>query len=309
MDLAKYGTVNYRFAPRPVGGRTRRWATGGYMRRAGVRTEITAGVVLAALLLGVLNLGRIASHVHGASTLHRARERPTAAMLDSMPEARTFRGTPAVGALFIRTASGQIHSHYCTASVVSSPDRDLIMTAAHCVSGLSPNQIAYVPAYHKGLEPYGVWDITQVFVNSAWTKSRDPDDDFAFLVVSRSSSGARVQSVTGGDDLGVGRSPVETVDVIGYPIDKNAPITCTNQTTLFKPTQLRFVCGGYTGGTSGGPFLVHVRHKTGLGTLIGVVGGYEEGGDSPSVSYAARLLAAVSALYTTAAASPAAAAG
>ena len=51
---------------------------------------------------------------------------------------------------------------------------------------------------------------------------------------------------------------------------------------------MEFDCGGYTNGTSGGPFLANVHPATGLGTVIGVIGGYEQGGDTPSVSYSAR---------------------
>src|ERR1700746_2553952 len=40
--------------------------------------------------------------------------------------------TPRVGALFAHDASGD---HFCTASVVASPQHDLLITAAHCIHG------------------------------------------------------------------------------------------------------------------------------------------------------------------------------
>jgi hypothetical protein len=61
--------------------------------------------------------------------------------------------------------------------------------------------------------------------------------------------------------------------------------------------QVVFRCAGYTDGTSGGPFLARVSRATGAGRVIGVIGGYEEGGNSPSVSYSSRFLANVAALY------------
>jgi hypothetical protein len=66
------------------------------------------------------------------------------------------------------------------------------------------------------------------------------------------------------------------------------------------PDQLEFDCGGYTDGTSGGPFLANVDTLTGQGTVIGVIGGYEQGGDTPQVSYSAMFEANVAALYLTA---------
>jgi hypothetical protein len=43
-----------------------------------------------------------------------------------------------------------------------------------------------------------------------------------------------------------------------------------------------------------------VHPATGLGTVIGVIGGYEQGGDTPSVSYSARFGSSVRALYNKA---------
>ena len=85
--------------------------------------------------------------------------------------------------------------------------------------------------------------------------------------------------------------------MIGYPDGRQRPISCTSTTRAFGPDQLEFDCGGYTNGTSGGPFLADVRRATGLGTVLGVIGGYEQGGDTPSVSYSARFGRSVRALY------------
>jgi hypothetical protein len=50
-------------------------------------------------------------------------------------------------------------------------------------------------------------------------------------------------------------------------------------------SQLEFDCDGYTGGTSGSPWVTGFDPRTRSGTIVGVIGGYQEGGDSPSVSY------------------------
>ena len=64
--------------------------------------------------------------------------------------------------------------------------------------------------------------------------------------------------------------------------------------------QLEFDCGAYTDGTSGGPFLADVDPATGQGAVIGVIGGYEQGGDTPEVSYSSVFGANVAALYADA---------
>ena len=61
-----------------------------------------------------------------------------------------------------------------------------------------------------------------------------------------------------------------------------------------------FDCPGYTDGTSGGPFLMDVKAATGDGQVIGDIGGYQQGGDTPSVSYSSRFRASIAALFKTA---------
>jgi V8-like Glu-specific endopeptidase len=215
-------------------------------------------------------------------------------------QAVAFAGTPAVGALFTVTSGGGLGGHFCSASVVDSPARDLVITAAHCVGGGGSSQIAFVPAYDNGRMPYGIWRVIRVIVDQSWISSANPNADVAFLTVS-APDGARIQDITGGERLGIGQAAGQYVRVIGYPQATNVPIRCGNLARRFSPTQLVFDCGGYTDGTSGGPLLDDVNPTTGLGTVIGVIGGYQQGGDTPSVSYAARFGALVADLYKTAA--------
>jgi hypothetical protein len=64
--------------------------------------------------------------------------------------------------------------------------------------------------------------------------------------------------------------------------------------------QIEFDCAGYTDGTSGGPFLANVNPATGQGTVVGVIGGYDQGGFTPDVSYSAQFGGNVDSLYATA---------
>jgi V8-like Glu-specific endopeptidase len=215
-------------------------------------------------------------------------------------QGKSFSGTPAVGALFTTFRDGKLRRHFCTASVVDSPGRDLLLTAAHCVSG-SRGPIVFVPGFYDGRTPYGVWRVTHIVVDSNWAASADPDDDFAFVLVT-GPGGKKVQDVTGGERLGrsLGLPAGQLVQVVGYPGGGEAPIHCTNRDRGFGPSQLEFDCGGYTDGTSGSPLLQDVNPATGLGTVIGVIGGYEQGGRTSAVSYAARFGPNVAALYQTA---------
>jgi V8-like Glu-specific endopeptidase len=206
-----------------------------------------------------------------------------------------------VGALFARTTSGRLTAHFCTGSVVNSPAGDLVITAAHCLIGRAANQVAFVPDYAHGKHPYGVWVATKIIEDPQWTSAGDPDDDFAFLIVHRPASSVAIQAITGGEVLGVGVSAWQTVQVSGYPDDLDSPITCENSARDYSSTQFEFDCGGFTDGTSGSPLLASAGP---LGeTVIGVIGGYEQGGDTSSVSYAAKFSTRMATLYQTALAS------
>jgi V8-like Glu-specific endopeptidase len=209
---------------------------------------------------------------------------------------QAFSGTPPVGALFT-TSAGQLNQHFCTASVVDSPAGDLVITAAHCVTGIS-GTIDFVPGYNQGSKPYGVWAVTKVYADQAWSSSSSQDDDFAFLRVSQPGSSVPDEDVTGAErldtDAPASREPVQ---VIGYPTTTNQPVTCQNRIKQPMAGQLEFDCDGYTNGTSGGPFLGEIDPATGQGLVIGVIGGYQQGGDTPQVSYSAVLGANAAALY------------
>jgi V8-like Glu-specific endopeptidase len=218
-------------------------------------------------------------------------------LVSTSQNGQDFAGTPAVGALFT-TSGGKLVRHFCTASVINSPNGDLVITAAHCVSGTSG--MVFVPGYDRGMAPYGVWSVTKVYTDQSWRASANPDDDVAFLQVSQHGSIVPVEDVTGAEQLATGTAPRQLVEVIGYPDASDGPIACRNWTREPMTDQLEFDCGGYTDGTSGGPFLADVNAQSGQGTVIGVIGGYEQGGLTPQVSYSSVFGANVAALYQTA---------
>jgi V8-like Glu-specific endopeptidase len=109
-----------------------------------------------------------------------------------------------------------------------------------------------------------------------------------------------IESRTGAERLGIGQPSTSTMRVAGYPGTQDQPISCQNRTSAFTSCQLHFECDGYTDGTSGSPFLIGVNPATGAGTVIGVIGGYQQGEDSPDISYFAPFGQNVRALYGTA---------
>ena len=252
----------------------------------------TAVAIVSVLTVGVVAALTPAEGAAGdiASSFARAVRH----MVSTSQNGQDFAGTPAVGALFTMS-KGKLGRHFCTASVIGGPHGDLVITAAHCVTGTSG--IVFVPGYDRGAAPYGIWTVTKIYVDRSWTSSSNPDDDVAFLRVSQAGSIVPIEDVTGAEALKAGTPARQLVEVIGYPDSGSQPIVCRNWTREPMSEQLEFDCGGYTDGTSGGPFLASVNPLTGQGTVIGVIGGYEQGGLTPQVSYSSMFGANVAALY------------
>ena len=212
-------------------------------------------------------------------------------------------GVPAVGALFTVGADG-LTGHYCTASVVNSPAGDLVLTAAHCIhdgaGGDYRANIVFVPGYHDGQDPYGVWTPSQLVVDPRWISDSDEDLDFGFLVVHKQGSAETVQQAAGANRLGTNLGYDLPVRVTGYPIGSEQPTNCQTASREERQYQLRFDCAGFPDGTSGGPWVTGVDPATGLGVVVGVIGGYETGGDTSDTSYSSYFDDDIQHLYDTA---------
>lgn len=200
-----------------------------------------------------------------------------------------------VGTLMSGSLSG---THHCTASVVDSPAGDLIVTAAHCLGSTGTSDV-FVPGYRDGTAPYGVWTITKVLEDSAWTSSRDEDHDVAFAVVAP-RNGKSIQSVVGSYGMDTDGVTDSTVQITGYPESVDEPISCTGTSSVFSSSQLTVYCTGYADGTSGSGWVEGYNPDDGSGLLVGVIGGYQTGGDTEDVSYTALFGSDVAALYAQA---------
>lgn len=249
--------------------------------RLGIAARITMGL---SLLMAAPAVAAVRHHAGAAKT---------------RPAAVPTRAPKAVGALFALTAKGKLSGHFCTASVVDSPKGDVVVTAAHCLTGANATSLAFVPGYRNHTAPLGIWRVKKILVDEAWSQSSDPDHDFAFLVIAKKSARS-LEALTGAERLGSGKATGKRATVVGYPSSTEVAIACRNSLLAFSATQIEFDCDGYTNGTSGSAIVVDPDPSTGLGTVVGVIGGYEQGGNTPSVSYAAAFGGTTRALYAAA---------
>ncbi len=121
--------------------------------------------------------------------------------------------------------------------------------------------------------------------------------------------GKNIEQVLGADQLGIDPGYRNQVRVTGYPASADAPITCTGWTSEQSPSQLRCECDGFTGGTSGSPWVTRFDPQAGTGAIVGVLGGYQEGGSTAAISYSPYLGEQVQQLYRQAVGDEAAQAG
>ncbi|MFJ2110700.1 MULTISPECIES: trypsin-like serine peptidase [unclassified Streptomyces] len=206
---------------------------------------------------------------------------------------KPFAGLPIVGTFFWSDASGSGHS--CGGTVVDSPGRDLVVSAGHCFEGkMTGTNLAFVPQYDDGKKPYGSYSVQRngIFIDNRYlVKGQDTaaDLDFVFLRLNP-RDGVNIQDALGGAELMVNSGyEHDPVRLIGYPDNQQHPLDCTDRTVRFDSPDpdipgsfLKIKCAAYSGGSSGGPFLV--RRMTGWG-IIGVIGGWKTGGDEDDISY------------------------
>ena len=256
----------------------------------GMAANVVASAVVALAAVLALGVTLVTAGVTGAAT-----PAGPGAVPAGTPAAHPFAGDRTVGPLFPPGSA----VHTCTASVVDSPGRDLLITATHCVTGTADGY-TFAPGYHDGAEPYGRWTVVGAYVDPQWTAHRAPELDVAFLKVApRRVDGhtREIQDVTGGDRLGSAPSPHQEVTVPAYATGHDdSPVTCTAP-VAYRGIYPAFDCDPYVDGTSGSPWLLRTGHGW---DVVGVIGGLHQGGCYPWISYSAPFGPAVMRTYDAA---------
>jgi hypothetical protein len=154
--------------------------------------------------------------------------------IGTQSSAAAAASTKAVGALFSRSPQGKLGTHFCTGTVVHSPSGDVVVTAAHCLSGQRPGSLSIKPGYHHGVAPLGVWVVKKLAVDPRWAHAEDPDHDFAFLVVARAGSHSSLEALTGAEQMRIVDRPESEP-----PLSATRPlrITRSNARNPFAPSR------------------------------------------------------------------------
>ncbi|WP_175548708.1 trypsin-like serine peptidase [Mangrovactinospora gilvigrisea] len=224
----------------------------------------------------------------------------------SAVKSQTYDGVPTVGTFITQQTDGW-RGRSCNATVVPSPQHNLVVTAAHCLASYDgAHGMRFVPMWHDGKEPYGsfplipgrTWAPTDyIRGRSGYTKERW-DLDAVFIQVGRNAKGQNVQDAVGGaDPIDFSAPPSNDTVMIGYPARLKYPLHCEAKSSPAFEKYQQIACNGYTGGTSGAPWFTDWNAKTDTGRLIGVLGGYMRGGTSNDLEYGTRFTPELEKLY------------
>jgi hypothetical protein len=167
------------------------------------------------------------------------------------------------GKLFFSLNGGD---YVCSASSVNSKTKNLVVTAGHCVYDPSTASwgydFAFVPRYHDGHAPEGVWRWRKAWAFNAWMANEDFQYDQS-LIKMRPRHHHRLVKVVGGNGLAWGY-PVKqrSVTIWGWPAespyDGSKAVRCHGRTHHWYAGSPEAITHcPMTGGASGGPWLVH----------------------------------------------------
>jgi hypothetical protein len=187
-----------------------------------------------------------------------------------------------VGKLYFDEPDG---AYECTASVITSANKNLIWTAGHCVTDGAGNWYTnwlFVPDYADGNRPLGSWAATSASAPTGYVDGADQDYDLAALKVV--PNGANLADVTGAQGYKFNSGYEWNAYEFGYPYDTHpAQSGITGQqlrycvATTWRPgfwpvesDQEAIHCDqGH--GASGGPWLDDLQLDRGWGYLVGNV--------------------------------------
>lgn len=186
---------------------------------------------------------------------------------------------------FYNPADGFNHS--CSGSALNSNSKRLVITAGHCVhsgsGGVYMQNWVFVPLYNYGSRPYGTFAARTYRTFDAWRNSGSRDHDAAMVTTWNNESNQLLVNTVGGNGLSWNYSHSISLTILAYPADPPYDGTwqqycqgTTQQVGLFDG-RIEMQCG-FTGGSSGGPWLRAYDNATGLGYVNGVMSTLASGG-------------------------------
>ncbi|MFC7588910.1 trypsin-like serine peptidase [Nonomuraea antimicrobica] len=163
----------------------------------------------------------------------------------------------------------------CSASTVKSANRDVVVTAGHCVKDAAGEWAAnwtFVPGYGtRGQHPYGQYTARRLFVAGPWSRSGDDNYDVGMVALA-TSRGRHVADAVGTQDIAfnAGRGGRRSASAIRPTRPTTGAIWSTARGGKDDPhaqTRDQGLGCDMTAGASGGPWMTKFDPGTGRGTI------------------------------------------
>jgi V8-like Glu-specific endopeptidase len=201
-------------------------------------------------------------------------------------------------------------NYACSGTAVDAPNRATVITAGHCVdlNGSWNTNFVFVPGYHNGVAPYGVWAASDESALSGWVASGNFRYDVGAAVMALNSSSQTLEDAVGARGILFNQPISGAVRSYGYPagapFDGSTLHTCDSTlgytdpnfpSSPGNPPTLGIGCD-MTGGSSGGGWVV--TDGSGNGFVNGL-NSYKYTTSQPNVMFGPYFGDAAQALYTT----------
>ncbi|MGW3140970.1 trypsin-like serine peptidase [Streptomyces sp. NPDC001139] len=206
----------------------------------------------------------------------------------SRSHATTWGSTTGIGRtagrVFFTDSKNQLEA--CSATVVSTEAKNVVVTAAHCIRDSGANGAwhtnwVFDPGYNNGPSTDGTWNASYYTVTPSWVSQLSTGVDAGFVELHKNNSGAKIQEITGGQGILWNGPTAIDVDVFGYPaaapFDGKTLMHCANTTSSLSDQYgtYEYVDCDMTAGSSGGPWLSSFNGNFGYVTTV------ESAGNSP----------------------------
>ncbi|SDM44724.1 trypsin-like serine peptidase [Nonomuraea jiangxiensis] len=197
------------------------------------------------------------------------------------PEMNTVGSRWMTGGLVART-TGRVFmtvagaDFVCSASTIKSANRDVVLTAGHCVKDGAGEWAAnwtFVPGYGAdGARPYGHYVARRMFVAGPWSRSGDDNYDVGMVALA-TSGGRHVADAVGTQQIAFNAPRGGQAFGFGYPADPpydgSHLVYCAGRLKddPYGQTRDQGLGCDMTAGSSGGPWMTKFDPATGRGTI------------------------------------------
>ncbi|CAF0838496.1 unnamed protein product [Adineta steineri] len=167
----------------------------------------------------------------------------------------------------------------CSGAIVTSNNKDTIVTAGHCCFDHDTNKFRisqnfiFIPDYKSGAQPYGKWAARTMTAYTAWTVNQNFNYDVCFVNLYTNSKGQHIQDLLGAEGIGSNYPRNAITYSFGYPYNlAQGEIMqyCSGSAAASKYgngyTGQTIPCD-MTGGCSGGPWIQNFTASTGVGYI------------------------------------------